>query len=65
MKTFFIAVLWIMVIKGVAYIICPNLIKRMSQLQMETPETQLVAYGWILVVIAFIVWVGYVRYMPY
>ncbi len=65
MKTFFIAVLWIMVIKGIAYIICPGLIKRMSQLQMETPETQLVAYGWILVIIAFIAWVGYVRYMPY
>lgn len=65
MKTFFIAVLWIMVIKGIAYIICPSLIKRMSQLQMETPETQLVAYGWILVIIAFIAWVGYVRYMPY
>lgn len=65
MKSFFVAVLFVMVIKGVAYILCPNLIKRMSQIQMETPETQLVAYGWILIGIAFIAWICYVRHMAY
>lgn len=64
MKLFFIAVLVIMAIKGAGYILCPKLIKRMSQLQMETPETQLIAYGWILVIVAFIAWMSYVRYMP-
>ncbi|MBQ9090398.1 MAG: DUF2065 family protein [Alphaproteobacteria bacterium] len=65
MKLFFMAVLMIMVMKGIAYIICPAFIKKMALILVETKETQIVVYGWILVFVSFIVWVSYVRHMAY
>ena len=65
MKLFFMSVLIIMVMKGIAYIICPGFIKRMAFILIETKETQIVVYGWILVFVSFIVWLSYVRHMSY
>ncbi len=64
-KSFFVAVLFVMVIKGVWYIFAASLTKRMALMILNTPEAQIVAYGWILVIIAFITWMSYVRYLEY
>lgn len=64
-KSFFMAILFLMVIKGVGYILWPQFTKKMASILMETPPANLVVYGWILVVMAFIVWVSYVRYLTY
>ncbi len=65
MKPFFMAVIFLMVIKGVWYILAAKLTKRMSLILIDTPEAQIVAYGWVLVIIAFITWMSYVRYLEY
>lgn len=65
MKSFFMAILFTLVIKGVCYILCPKFVKNCSQKLMETPDIQLVTFGWILVLVSFAAWVGYVRHMDY
>lgn len=65
MKSFFMAILFTLVIKGVSYILCPKFVKNCSQKLMETPDIQLVTFGWILVLVSFAAWVGYVRHMDY
>ena len=41
MKSFFMAILFTLVIKGVSYILCPKFVKNCSQKLMETPDIQL------------------------
>ncbi len=65
MKAFFMAVIFVMIIKGVWYILAANLTKRMALILINTSEAQIVAYGWILVIVAFITWISYVRFLEY
>ncbi len=65
MKSFLMAVVFLMVIKGVWYILGAKLTKKMALILSDTPEAQIVMYGWILVVVAFIFWLSYVRYLSY
>lgn len=65
MKSFFMAILFMMVIKGLSCIVAAKWVKVYSQILAETPEMQLVLFGWIMVITALIAYLSYVRYLTY
>lgn len=64
MKIFFSAVLLMFVIKGITYILFPNFVQQSAHRLLNCPTAHLVVFGWVLVLISLIAWLGWVRYLP-
>lgn len=65
MKSFFMAIIFMMLIKGFTCIIASDWVKSYSQILVGTPNMQLVLFGWILVITAAIFYFSYVRYLTW
>lgn len=52
------------VIKGVTYILFPNFVQHTAHKLLDCPSAHLVVFGWILVIVSAVTWLGWVRYMP-
>lgn len=64
MKLFLAALLLMFVIKGVTYILFPNFVQHTAHKLLDCPSAHLVVFGWILVIVSAVAWLGWVRYMP-
>ncbi len=64
MKLFLTAFLIFMVGKGITYVLCPKLVVDCAQKLLNTPHVQLVIFGWILIIVSAMAWLGCVRYLP-
>lgn len=65
LKLFLLAVIVTLVLNGVILILFPKIVKNCAERLVETPDMQLVLFGWILVLVMFVLWMSYVRYLPW
>ena len=63
MKHILLAVLLLMIFKGVIYLFCANHIKYMAQIMADIDPLQYKIFGMILLFISFVLWVGWLRHM--
>lgn len=65
LKIFLLAIIVTLVLNGVVMILFPKSVKYCAERLAETPDIQLVLFGWILVLVMFTLWISYVRYLPW
>ena len=63
MKHILLAVLLLMIFKGVIYLFCADHIKYMAQKMADIDSLQYKIFGMVLLFISFVLWVGWLRHM--
>jgi len=64
MKVFLTALVLLFIIKGITYVLFPQVVQRWAQKMIDVSVIQLRLFGWILILVFTGFWLGLIRYIP-